>query len=224
MKASLRTKSPTRLARTYKHQKKSRGGRGVEPDATPSLPTNARQSLPIRLFAGVCRFGVNFGPGPRSLAPRHFGPITIENPMKQGVAECRLPFRRPAPSRHPFGPALTALSKCPRRTQSPGSETGRPRCHISDRCQTQRTNRARCWSAESAALISRWCSACRSTRCAGGRPSALEHPACGPGGRFITVAPPSKSGWKSRNKPPRAAAVQEGVGDGQAKAQIRLAR
>ena len=58
------------------------GGRGVVPGATPISPTNARQSLPIRLFAGVCRFGLHFGPGPRSLAPRHSMLINVDNPIK----------------------------------------------------------------------------------------------------------------------------------------------
>ena len=62
------------------------GGRGAMPDATPSLPTNARQSLPNRLFAGVCWFGVHFGPGSRSRAPRHSTFLIVETPIKQGVA------------------------------------------------------------------------------------------------------------------------------------------
>lgn len=89
------------------------GGRGAMLDATPALPTNARQSLPIRLFAGVCRFGVHFGPGSRSRAPHHSTLLIVETPIKQGVAQERLPFRHPAPSRHPFGPALTAFCNRP---------------------------------------------------------------------------------------------------------------
>lgn len=89
------------------------GGRGAMPVATPTLPINARKSLPIRLFAGVCGLGVHFGPWPRRLTPRRSPLINLENPIKQGVAQERLPFRHPAPSRHPFGPALTALSKRP---------------------------------------------------------------------------------------------------------------
>ncbi len=78
---------PTRPVQIYEYPRISGGGVGAMPDATPALPTNARQSLPIRLFAGVCRFGVNFGPGPRSLALRHSPLINVENPIKQGVAQ-----------------------------------------------------------------------------------------------------------------------------------------
>jgi hypothetical protein len=89
------------------------GGRGAVPDATPALPTNARQSPPIRLFAGVCSLAVHFCSEPQSLTSRHSALINFENLIKQGVAQERLPFCHPAPSRHPFGPALTAFCNTP---------------------------------------------------------------------------------------------------------------
>ena len=112
-KPLFRSKPPTRPARICEHPRKSMGGRGAMPDATPSLLTNARQSMPIRLFAGVCRCGIHFGPGPRSLAPRQSTLINVETPINQGVAQERLSFRHPPPRRHPCSSALTALCKRP---------------------------------------------------------------------------------------------------------------
>lgn len=54
-----------------------------------------------------------------------------------------------------------------------------------------------------------------------GRPSAPAPPASAPGGRSITVALPSRNGWKSKSRQPRAVVVPEGAGDASANPQSR---
>ena len=192
---------------------------GCHPLFAHQCPSKPANPVVRRCLQVWCQFR------PRATKP-HIAPLhdlKRENSIKQGVAQERLPFRHPAPSRHPFGPALTALSKRPPTPTVTGLRTREtPMPHLGSMPDPKDKPRTLLvgWISR---LISRWSSACQSTRCAAGRLSALDRPACAPGGRSITGAPPSKSGWKSRSKPPRAAAVQEGIGDGHSTPSARLA-
>ena len=119
-----------------------KGWRGAVPGATPYLPVNVVQRPSNTLFASVCSFGVHFVPEAASPSQTSVVPQSAENLMKQGVAQKVAGFAPPSASPPPLRLcALWSLQDAP----AFGAETGRPRCRISDRCQTRRINPARCW-------------------------------------------------------------------------------
>ncbi|GHC35031.1 hypothetical protein GCM10007291_40390 [Gemmobacter nanjingensis] len=73
------------------------------PGATPSLPSNAGQSRSIRLFAGVCGFGVRFI---RLSRPPRIAPLkraTLTNPNKTRGGTKLASFLPPSASPPPLG-------------------------------------------------------------------------------------------------------------------------
>ena len=134
-----------KACRACKSPSKSMGCRGAVLDATPSLPANAGQS-PVNPGVRRClQLWRPFNPWATTTCPAPIHAARREKPNEtRGGARGRS-FAPPCAFPPPLRPCAHCSLQPPpdaRRHRGPG--TGRPQCHGLDRCQTQRTNPARC--------------------------------------------------------------------------------
>ena len=130
--------------RSSKSPIKSMGGKGAVPDATPSLPANAAQT-PVNHGVRIClRLWRLFDPSASVAWPAPLHAARRRKPNKtKGGARARS-FAPPCAFPPPLRPCAHWSLQTPPDEHRPRARTRRPQCPALDRCQTRRTNPARC--------------------------------------------------------------------------------